>query len=328
MNELVIDGGDERLAFLGIPGKIKIKYCAACVTEMDYSFCRWQEDGESEFIGWEFAGKPWSPKVPPDGSGTVCADVWSNHSRFVLSQKPVSMNYCKRDERSAIGGRPCFLNHPNTHYAKCPQCGKTMTHLAQLDAAYCSLGVGVEYVQICKPCKTAAVSFMDTEREVAMEGKLRNMVSLYLMAEDRMLLLYRIGSRVLRNPCWCGIGGHFEKEELNDARAALLREVSEEIGLVEKDLEDLRLRYITLRQKDGEIRQNYYFFARLATGTVVQDTCDEGVLEWVPLAEVCGRNMPYTAGYVIRHYLETGRQDESLYCGVADRQGVQFVTLE
>ena len=161
-----------------------------------------------------------------------------------------------------------------------------------------------------------------------MEGKLRNMVSLYLMAEDRMLLLYRIGSRVLRNPCWCGIGGHFEKEELNDARAALLREVSEEIGLVEKDLEDLRLRYITLRQKDGEIRQNYYFFARLATGTVVQDTCDEGVLEWVPLAEVCGRNMPYTAGYVIRHYLETGRQDESLYCGVADRQGVQFVTLE
>ena len=162
VNELVIDGGDERLAFLGIPGKIKIKYCAACVTEMDYSFCRWQEDGESEFIGWEFAGKPWSPKVPPDGSGTVCADVWSKHSRFVLSQKPVSMNYCKRDERSAIGGRPCFLNHPNTHYAKCPQCGKTMTHLAQLDAAYCSLGVGVEYVQICKPCKTAAVSFMDT----------------------------------------------------------------------------------------------------------------------------------------------------------------------
>lgn len=161
-----------------------------------------------------------------------------------------------------------------------------------------------------------------------MDGKLRNMTALYLVSEDKMLLLYRIGSRVLRNPCWCGIGGHFEKEELNDARAALLREVSEEIGLAEKDMEGLQLRYITLRQKDGEIRQNYYFFARLATGTVVQDTCDEGVLEWVPLTEVCGKDMPYTAGYVIRHYLETGRRDETLYCGVADRQGVQFVALE
>ncbi len=161
-----------------------------------------------------------------------------------------------------------------------------------------------------------------------MDGKLRNMTALYLVSEDKMLLLYRIGSRVLSTPCWCGIGGHFEKEELNDARAALLREVSEEIGLAEKDLEDLRLRYITLRQKEGEIRQNYYFFARLATGTVVQDTCDEGVLEWVPLTEVCGKDMPYSAGYVIRHYLETGRRDETLYCGVADRQGVQFVALE
>lgn len=154
------------------------------------------------------------------------------------------------------------------------------------------------------------------------------MTALYLTAGDRMLLLYRIGSRVVRTPCWCGIGGHFEQEELNDARAALLREVNEEIGLEEQDLEDLRLRYITLRQKDGEIRQNYYFFARLAAGAKVPDICSEGILEWVPVAEVCERDMPYTAGYVMRHYLETGRQGNALYCGVADRQGVQFMTLE
>lgn len=161
-----------------------------------------------------------------------------------------------------------------------------------------------------------------------MEGKLRNMVALYLIAGDRLLLLYRIGSRVLANPVWCGIGGHFEREELNDARAALLREVEEEIGLQEKDLEDLRLRYVTLRQKNGEIRQNYYFFAKLAEGAVVSETCDEGILEWVPLAQAGDRDMPYTAGYVVRHYLETGRWEETLYCGIADRQGVQFVKLE
>ncbi len=161
-----------------------------------------------------------------------------------------------------------------------------------------------------------------------MEGKLRNMVSLYLTAGEKMLLLYRIGSRVVKSPNWCGIGGHFEREELNDAKAALLREVYEEVGLEEKDLEDLRLRYVTLRRTDGEIRLNFYFFARLGAGGNVTDTCNEGILEWVPLPEVCERNMPYTAGYVVRHYLETGRYGDKLYCGVAAREGVRFTELE
>ena len=45
------------------------------------------------------------------------------------------------------------------------------------------------------------------------EGKLRQMTALYLLKGDRMLLLYRIGSRVVE-PCWCGIGGHLEPEEI------------------------------------------------------------------------------------------------------------------
>lgn len=47
------------------------------------------------------------------------------------------------------------------------------------------------------------------------------MTALYLISGDRMLLLYRIGSRVLKTPVWCGVGGHFEKEELSDARAVI-----------------------------------------------------------------------------------------------------------
>lgn len=105
-----------------------------------------------------------------------------------------------------------------------------------------------------------------------MEGRLRNMASLYITSNDKMLLLYRIGSRVVA-PSWCGIGGHFEKEELNDAKAAILREVSEEIGITEEDLMNLRLRYITLRYKNQEIRQNYYFFAELKEGVKVQEHC-------------------------------------------------------
>lgn len=159
------------------------------------------------------------------------------------------------------------------------------------------------------------------------QGKLRNMASVYIMHQDKMLLLYRIGSRVV-SPSWCGIGGHFEKEELNDAKAALLRELEEEISLQEKDLAELRLRYITLRKKGGEIRQNYYFFAKLAEGVTVQENCDEGVLEWVPLEEVCNRRMPYTAKYIMEHFMREGKDSSALYCGVAGGKGVSFLELE
>ena len=40
-----------------------------------------------------------------------------------------------------------------------------------------------------------------------MRVKLRSMTSLYLTRGDEMLLLYRVGSRVVE-PSWCGIGGY------------------------------------------------------------------------------------------------------------------------
>ena len=101
-----------------------------------------------------------------------------------------------------------------------------------------------------------------------MAEKLRNMTAVYLFREGKLLMLYRVGSRVVA-PSWCGVGGHFEQAELNDPRACALRELREETGLTEESLEELRLRYITLRMKNGEIRQNYYFFAGLKPGAAV-----------------------------------------------------------
>ena len=52
-----------------------------------------------------------------------------------------------------------------------------------------------------------------------MDGKLRNMTSIYLYDEnDRFLLLYRIGSRVVKKGYVGTAGGHFEKDELNDSK--------------------------------------------------------------------------------------------------------------
>ena len=105
------------------------------------------------------------------------------------------------------------------------------------------------------------------------------MTSLYLTKDDSVLCLYRLGSRVVDKMYIGSAGGHFEKNELNDAKACVLREAWEELGLQEEDLVDLKLRYITLRLKNGEVRQNYYFFARLREEKILSST--EGQLHWV-----------------------------------------------
>lgn len=158
-----------------------------------------------------------------------------------------------------------------------------------------------------------------------MEGKLRNMTSLYLTGEKGILCLYRIGSRVANHMYIGSAGGHFEQEELNDARACVLREMWEELNLREEDVDDLRLRYITQRLKNGEIRQNYYFFGRLKGERVLTST--EGTLRWISPEEFPSLKMPVSAKHMILHYLQMGQHDEEIYAGITAEEGTVFVPL-
>ena len=160
-----------------------------------------------------------------------------------------------------------------------------------------------------------------------MDGKLRNMTSLYLTKADRMLLLFRQGGRVV-NDVWVGsAGGHFEEFELNDAKACVLRELEEELGLRESDIRNLALRYVTLRRIKGEIRQNYYFFAELKEGVNERIISTEGICKWFGYSELPALEMPYTAKYVMEHYLKTGCKTDEIYVGVADGEAVVFTRM-
>lgn len=160
-----------------------------------------------------------------------------------------------------------------------------------------------------------------------MDGQLRNMASLYISKGDKMLLLYRQGGRVI-NDVWIGsAGGHFEEFELNDARACVLRELQEELGITADDIENLHLRYVTLRRNKGEIRQNYYFFADLKEGVAEELSSNEGVSRWFHLSELTSLEMPFTAQYVIEHYLSVGRRTNMVYGGIADGSKVVFTEL-
>lgn len=158
-----------------------------------------------------------------------------------------------------------------------------------------------------------------------MNVTLRNMTSVYLTGEKGILCLYRIGSRVVSNRYIGSAGGHFEPDELNDPRACVLREMEEELGLNESDVEGLTLRYITHRLMGSEIRQNYYFFGKLKKDRELTST--EGNLRWVRHEEFPDLPMPVSAKHMILHYLAKGRQDEELYCGITGETGTTFVPM-
>lgn len=157
--------------------------------------------------------------------------------------------------------------------------------------------------------------------------KLRNMTGIYLSCGGQMLLLYRQGGRVVTNQWVASAGGHFEKEELNDPKACVLRELKEELNLTEDDLTDLRMRYIGLRNVNGEIRQNYYFFANLKPEHYALFTSNEGKCRWVDYPEIMNYDMPLTARYVMEHYLRVGQYTDDLYSAVSDGKGFQFTAL-
>ena len=159
-----------------------------------------------------------------------------------------------------------------------------------------------------------------------MEIKLRNMTSVYFLREGEILCLYRIGSRVANNRYVGAAGGHFEKAELNDPKKCILRELQEELGLTESHVEDLRLRYITHRLTNGEIRQNYYFFGRLKEDRQLHST--EGNLRWVPFEEVPSLEMPVSAKHMILHYLKEGRFTDHIYAGITEETGTNFVIMK
>lgn len=161
-----------------------------------------------------------------------------------------------------------------------------------------------------------------------MNGKLRNMTAIYLLKGDKVLLLYRQGGKVVNN-VWTGsAGGHFEKDELNDAKSCVIREMREELGSQPEDLEELAFRYVTLRNTQGEIRQNYYFFAELKESVNENLVSNEGVCRWFSIDEIDSLEMPFTAKYVMEHFCKEGRFTDKTYVGVTTSEGVNFDVLQ
>jgi 8-oxo-dGTP diphosphatase len=144
------------------------------------------------------------------------------------------------------------------------------------------------------------------------------MAGVYIFHEDKVLLMRKTRGRIISKPgavLWTAIGGHFENDELSEPEACVLREMLEETGLKKADVKNLTLKYILLAIKETEIRQQYLYFADLASPDAGLRECDEGEIHWVKIDNMFDLGMSASNTQCLRHYFKTGRYDNFIYAG-------------
>lgn len=151
-----------------------------------------------------------------------------------------------------------------------------------------------------------------------MTGSQKSSITVFLMNEGRVLLKC-IGDKMI-SPSFF-MNGSFDPDTLGYVQDKLLSEY----GMTTSSLEEPKLRYITLRVAGDELRENFFYFA---------ETRDElgippiGNLKWIPYGDVVSMEMPKTVQGVLKHYLEIGRSNDRVYCGVVKQKGVAISELE
>lgn len=108
----------------------------------------------------------------------------------------------------------------------------------------------------------------------------------YLIRDGSYLMLHRVKKKNdINQDKWIGVGGHFEKGE--SPEDCVRREVWEETGYT---LQSQRFRGIVTfvsRALDGSEVTEYMHLFTSDDFFGQQIECDEGILEWIPINEVC-----------------------------------------
>lgn len=137
---------------------------------------------------------------------------------------------------------------------------------------------------------------------------LRVMTTAYLFRDNHVLLMERSSQRDFIPGIWSGVGGHVEPHEYGDIRSSCLREIEEETRLRSEDLQDLRLRYVILRQRRAELRQQFIYFGATAKRELAATA--EGTLHWIPSHQVFDYRMTDTNRLMLRHYFDNGLSEK------------------
>ena len=141
---------------------------------------------------------------------------------------------------------------------------------------------------------------------------LRLMTTAFIFKDSRILMLKRSLDRKLAPGLWTGVGGHLEPNEIRDPKIACLREIYEETGINENEIKSIKLRYILLRQKGMELRQQFVYICETYKEEVINT--EEGQLHWIEIDELQELIKPKIIEFMLQHYIEYGNQN-NVYVG-------------
>ena len=156
---LVLDGRDERLAFLELDGILTATCCPNCVGFLQGpAFNSFTLDGGVEvFPSRLFDGaENMQCYIRPEDYKTLTENA------FVLGQVPVPLFYgASADDINTVGGFANWIQ--DWEYTTCPHCGKPMKYLAQIQWNTVSDGAeGTLYIEVCPDCHIVSMQHQQT----------------------------------------------------------------------------------------------------------------------------------------------------------------------
>lgn len=157
---------------------------------------------------------------------------------------------------------------------------------------------------------------------------INNMAGIYIINDTQILMLRRTKKDSFDH--YYSIGGKFEEGELNNPLQCVLRELKEEAGIEEKDLDHIHLKYIAVRKEKTYFSQNYIYFANLKK-EINLPICNEGTLEWIEISNVFQLKLPASSLACLKHYSSYGNCNENIMLvGATNNNGkgkYQFIEL-
>ncbi|GAK14195.1 NUDIX domain-containing protein [Geomicrobium sp. JCM 19039] len=150
-------------------------------------------------------------------------------------------------------------------------------------------------------------------------------VALINNQQDEYLFLNKRNDHDFLAGFYVPIGGHIRPEELINVKQACLREVYEETGLEQKDLHDIKYKYLLVRHVDDEIRLQYVF---TMSTSAIPTSSEEGDLYWLTSEQLLTRRVTPPVKAMVEHFERGGKETNDMFVGTLGTGGLmQWSTL-
>ena len=152
---LTLDGRDRRLEFLGLNGVVTAVCCPGCVPWAEPAYSRFTLDGGSEAVFPYFQGEG-----EEDSDDEMIEEYGDNPYVLGTESVPVFYGAGLDDTTCTVGGFPFWIQ--DAQYYPCPDCGRTMKYLAQIQWGALDFMEGTLYIEICPDCQVISMHHQQT----------------------------------------------------------------------------------------------------------------------------------------------------------------------